>query len=113
MTSLSSPAKQVVTFAGDYVSDFVPYRNGGLSWCPDIGKHLWVGGNTGDVYSLEKTGATEFTVDLVSMTGTPPTAAALSAKGGGVLNNFQYVPELKGMVWRLDDKYEMKFFRTG
>jgi len=99
-----------VTIAGAYA--FGPYRNGGVWWCPDLQKHLHFR-DDGFIYTLTKTGAAQFTIERVTATGAAPAAGSLNAKGGGVLNNFQYIATLKGMILRCGDNLPMYFMRTG
>jgi hypothetical protein len=112
MTDLASPKKVPVTLAGPHAAAFQPYRNGGLWWCPDLRMHLYYN-DDGFIYTIKKTGPAEFTVDRLPLTGRGPASGDAQHKAGGILNNFQYIPALRGMVLRLGDLRPMYFVRTG
>lgn len=110
-TDLASPRKVTVSIAGPHAAVFQPGRRGGAWWCPDLGMHLYYA-DDGFIYTIKKTGATEFTVDRLKLSGRGPAPGDAEHKAGGILNNFQYMPELRGMVLRLGDLRPMYFVRT-
>lgn len=111
MVDLASPAKVVVTMVGTYATTFDPYRNGGVVWCPNKSAHLYYN-DDGFVYTVTKTGATEFTVERLTTTGTGPAASDFADKAGGVLNNWQFDRTLNGIICRPGDNKPMYFLRT-
>lgn len=84
-----------------------------LEWNPDLRRFLFYRDDA-IVYVLERVDTVTFNVSRLKLTGTvSPAGEAAHLRAGGVLNNWQYVPQLKGMIYRVDDRKSMKFFRTG
>jgi hypothetical protein len=87
-------------------------RGSALEWNPDLKKFLFYRDDA-FVYTLERVDTTTFQVGRLALTGSPsPAGEAFRLRSGGVLNNWQYVPQLKGMIYRVDDRRLIKFFRT-
>ncbi len=84
-----------------------------LDWSPDLKKFLFYRDDA-IVYTLERIDVATFHVSRLKLSGIPsPAGEAAHLRAGGVLNNWQYVPQLKGVIYRADDRKPMKFFRTG
>lgn len=84
-----------------------------LEWNPDLKKFLFYRDDA-VVYTIERENTANFRASRLKMGGKPsPANEAANLRAGGVLNNWQYVPQLKGMIYRVDDRVPMKFFRTG
>ncbi len=110
MLDLDDNIRVPVTLTGPYAG-INPHRRGGVWWNPDLGKHLYFP-DDGNVYTIEKTGPTEFYVDLLAMTGTAPAAGSMNQRSGGPLSNFQFDSTLHGMFLRIADYAPSYFFRT-
>ena len=103
--TLGSPDADAIRNAGA--------RWAGMEWNPDLKKFLFYQDDA-IVYTIERLNAASFGVNRLKLAGQPSASGeAAQLRAGGVLNNWQYVPQLKGMIYRVDDRKSMKFFRTG
>lgn len=80
-------------------------------WCPDLGKWLYYTGSE-NVYTIGLVNRTTIHVERLKTAGSMD-SANLRRRAGGVLNNFQYCRQLKGVVWVVADRRPIKFMRTG
>lgn len=86
-------------------------KRGGMWYCPDRNSHM-IYQDDQVVTEITRSG-TVFTQSGSLASGTPPAnLASENSKAGGILNNWQYIPEIDGMALHLSDTLPMYYIRT-
>ena len=88
-------------FSGAYASaiSVAQYDGPGLVYDPGLGKFLWFQ-DDGFLYAITYVSPGEYSVDRMTLAGTPPTLLASGVHNGGhvgIWSRMQYVPNLKGV----------------